>query len=99
VSLIDFTDYVGIPETLVTDGAAEFTGKHTDFIKQARRMWIKLHTAEQGRKNQKQSCGGMGNWFFIKALEATDAEEKCLFSVVGLWSSIWSQVVNKNVMW
>jgi hypothetical protein len=35
-SLIDFTDDVGIPETLVTDGATEFTGKHTDFIKQPR---------------------------------------------------------------
>jgi hypothetical protein len=35
-SLIDFTDDVGIPETLVMDGATEFTGKHTDFIKQAR---------------------------------------------------------------
>jgi hypothetical protein len=35
-SLIDFTDDVGIPETLVTDGATEFTGRHTDFIKQAR---------------------------------------------------------------
>jgi hypothetical protein len=33
------------------DGATEFTGKHTDFIKQARQMQIKLHTAEQGRKN------------------------------------------------
>jgi hypothetical protein len=52
-SLIDFTDDVGIPETLVMDGATKFTGKHTDFIKQARRMQIKLHTAEQGRKNRK----------------------------------------------
>jgi hypothetical protein len=51
-SLIDFTDDVGIPETLVTDGVTEFICKHTDFIKQARRMRIKLHTAEQGRKNQ-----------------------------------------------
>jgi hypothetical protein len=51
-SLIDFTDDVGIPETLVMDGVTEFTGKHTDFIKQARQMWIKLHTAEQGRTNQ-----------------------------------------------
>jgi hypothetical protein len=52
-SLIDFTDDVlGIRETLVMDGATEFTGKHTDFIKQARQMRIKLHTAEQGRKNQ-----------------------------------------------
>jgi hypothetical protein len=51
-SLIDFTDDVSIPETLVMDGATEFTGKHTDFIKQARRMRIKLHIGEQGRKNQ-----------------------------------------------
>jgi hypothetical protein len=35
-SLIDFTDDVGIPETLVMDGTTEFTGKHTDFVKQAR---------------------------------------------------------------
>jgi hypothetical protein len=34
--LIDFTDDIGIPETLVTDGVTEFTGKHTDFFKQAR---------------------------------------------------------------
>jgi hypothetical protein len=55
-SLIDFTDDVGILETLVMDGATEFTGKHTDFIKQARKMWIKLHTAEQGRKNQNHAA-------------------------------------------
>jgi hypothetical protein len=29
-SLVDFTDDVGIPERLVTDGATEFTGRHTD---------------------------------------------------------------------
>jgi hypothetical protein len=55
-SLIDFTDDVGIPETLGMDGVTEFTGKHTDFIKQARRMRIKLHTAEQGRKNQNHAA-------------------------------------------
>jgi hypothetical protein len=65
-SLIDFTDDVGIPETLVMDGVTEFT-------------------AEQGRKNQTP--------------EATDAEEKCLFSVVGLRISIQRRVDNKNVMW
>jgi hypothetical protein len=43
-SLIDFTDDVGIPESLVTDGASEFTGVNTEFIKEARRMRIKLHT-------------------------------------------------------
>jgi hypothetical protein len=51
-SLIDFMDDVHIHETLVTDGMTEFTGKHTDFIKQAQQMQIKLHMAKQGRKNQ-----------------------------------------------
>jgi hypothetical protein len=32
--LIDFTDDIGILETLLMDSATEFTGKHTDFIKQ-----------------------------------------------------------------
>jgi hypothetical protein len=51
-SLIEFMDDVGIPERLVTDGATEFTGRHTEFVKEARRMRILLHTTEQGRKNQ-----------------------------------------------
>jgi hypothetical protein len=55
-SLIDFTDDVGIPEMLMMDGATEFTGRHTDFIKQARQMRIKLHMAEQRRKNQNHAA-------------------------------------------
>jgi hypothetical protein len=54
--LIDFTDDVGIPERLVTDGATEFTGRHTEFVKEARRMRILLHTTEQGRKNQNNAA-------------------------------------------
>ena len=55
-SLIDFTDDVGIPERLVTDGATEFTGRHTEFVKEARRMRIMLHTTEQGCKNQNHAA-------------------------------------------
>jgi hypothetical protein len=54
--LIDFMDDVGIPEMLMTGGATEFTGRHTDFIKQAQQMRIKLHMAEQGRKNQNHAA-------------------------------------------
>jgi hypothetical protein len=39
-SLINFTDNVGIPEHLVTDGAGEFTGKNMEFVKEARQMRI-----------------------------------------------------------
>ena len=55
-SLVDFTDDVGIPEMLTTDGAGEFTGRNTNFVKEARRMRIKLHTTEQGRKNQNHAA-------------------------------------------
>ena len=55
-SLVDFTDDVGIPEMLTTDGAGEFTGRNTNFIKEARCMRIKLHTMEQGRKNQNHAA-------------------------------------------
>jgi DNA-binding transcriptional regulator PaaX len=56
-SLIEFTDNVGIPERLITDGATEFTGQHTEFVKEARQMRIMLHTTEQGRKNQNHAAG------------------------------------------
>jgi hypothetical protein len=55
-SLIEFTDDVRIPERLVTDGATKFTGRHTVFVKEARRMRILLHTTEQGCKNQNHAA-------------------------------------------
>ena len=66
--LFDFTDDVGIPENLVTDGAGEFTGRATEFAKEAHRMRIKLHTSEQGHKNQKPSSGSR-DWILGKTLE------------------------------
>jgi hypothetical protein len=55
-SLVNFTDDVGIPERLITDGATKFTGQHTEFVKEAQRMTIMLHTTEQGRKNQNHAA-------------------------------------------
>ena len=55
-SLVDFTDDVGIPEILITDGAGEFTGKNTEFVKHARRMRMILRTMEQGWKNQNHAA-------------------------------------------
>ena len=51
-SLIEFTDDVGIPERLITNSTMEFTGRHTEFIKEVQWMRNILHTTEQGRKNQ-----------------------------------------------
>jgi hypothetical protein len=56
-SLVDFTDDVGIPERLVKDGATEFTGWHTEFVKEAQLMRIMLlHTTKQGRRNQNHAA-------------------------------------------
>ena len=55
-SLVDFAYDVGITTHLVTDGAGEFTGRATEFVKEAHRMRIRLHTSEQGGKNQKQAA-------------------------------------------
>ena len=55
-SLIDFTDDIGIPENLVTDQAGEFTGKNTLFVREARKMRIRLFHTEKGRKNQNHAA-------------------------------------------
>jgi hypothetical protein len=55
-SLVEFTDDVGNPKVLVTDNAGEFTGRSTKFVKEARRIRIKLHTTEQGQKNQNHAA-------------------------------------------
>jgi hypothetical protein len=48
--------HVGIPESLVHNGTGEFTGKHKEFVKEARKMHIKTHTMEQGWKNQNHAA-------------------------------------------
>ena len=55
-SLIEFTYNVRIPDFLVTDGMTEFTGKNTEFVKEAWCMCIHLHTTEQGQKNQNHAA-------------------------------------------
>ena len=42
--LVNFTDDVGIPTGLVMDSAGGFTGEEKQFIKEACRMQIQLHT-------------------------------------------------------
>ena len=54
--LIEFTNDVGIPDLLVTNGVTKFTGKGTEFGKEACCMCIHLHTTEQGQKNQNHAA-------------------------------------------
>ena len=55
-SLIEFTNDVGIPDHLITNGVTEFTGKGTEFLKEAHHMCIHLHTTKQGQKNQNHAA-------------------------------------------
>jgi hypothetical protein len=51
-ALTEFTDDVGIPDTLLSDGAAEVVGPKTDFMKEVNRLKIRLRRSEAGRSNQ-----------------------------------------------
>ena len=51
-ALTEFSDNVGIPDVLLSDGAAELTGRHTEFMKEVNRLKIKLRRSEVGRSNQ-----------------------------------------------
>ena len=55
-ALRSFTEDVGIPDTLIADLAGEQSGQHTDFVKQARHLRIRLHHTEKGRKNQNHTA-------------------------------------------
>jgi hypothetical protein len=66
------------------DGAGEFTGRQTDFNKHVWRMWIKLSTTEQGRKNQNHAAECEIGFLARHCLEIRNAEEKGTNLIVGL---------------
>ena len=84
-SLIEFTDDVGIPDRLVTDGATEFTGRHTEFVKEARHMRISL-TYHGTRTQESEPPGRTRNWILREALEIADDEKECSQTTMGLRS-------------
>jgi hypothetical protein len=54
----EFTYNVGMPGTLLSDGAAEVTGQHTDFMKEVNRLKIRLRRSEAGQSNQNYAAEG-----------------------------------------
>jgi hypothetical protein len=47
-SLDLFVDDVGVPQRLWCDGAAEMTGRKTEFQKTVRKCWMRMEIAEAG---------------------------------------------------
>ena len=52
-ALTEFTDDVGIPDTLLSDGAPEIVGPKTEFMKEVHRLQVRIKRSEVGRSNQK----------------------------------------------
>jgi hypothetical protein len=50
--LTEMEQDVGVPDELIADQAGETTGKNTEWMKEVRRLKIKMSWAEAGRKNQ-----------------------------------------------
>jgi hypothetical protein len=51
-ALTEFANDVGIPNSLLSDGALEIVGPRTDFRKEVDRLKIRLKRSEVGRSNQ-----------------------------------------------
>ena len=51
-ALTEFVDDVGIPDSLLSDGAPEMVGPKTNFMKEVNRLKIRLKRSEVGRSNQ-----------------------------------------------
>ena len=49
--LTEMEQDVGVPDELIADQAGETTGKNTEWMKEVRRLKIKMRWAEAGRKN------------------------------------------------
>jgi hypothetical protein len=60
-TLVDFTDDVGILERLVTDGAIEFTGRHSHRINHRSATDAHHVTCDETRTPESESCDGMRN--------------------------------------
>jgi hypothetical protein len=50
--LTKFVDDVGIPDSLLSDGAPKMIGQRTKFMKDVNRFKIRLRRSEVGRSNQ-----------------------------------------------
>ena len=55
-ALTEFADDVGIPDSLLSNGAPEVVGPRTEFMKEVNRLKIKLKRSEVGRSNQNYSA-------------------------------------------
>jgi hypothetical protein len=55
-ALTEFSDDVGIPDLLMTDGAPEIVGPGTEFMKEANCLKVRMRRSEVGRSNQNHAA-------------------------------------------
>ena len=95
--LIDFTDDVGIPEMLVTDGASEFTGESTEFVKHVSMHACSL-ACNRSRSQESEPSGRAWDWNPFKMSQALHAEEESTKMAMGLWCHMWKWITYSHVM-
>jgi hypothetical protein len=78
---------VGVQDKLIADQAGETIGKSTEWMKEVRRLKIKMRWAEAGRKNQntqaEQKIGKLK-----KRWKTEMTQRRVTKTVMGLWFSI-----------
>ena len=82
-SLVDFTDDVGIPERLVTEGAGQFTSKGKQFCERGV-SHADTVTHQQTGSEELDSCSRARDWVTCKATETPNAKEKVTKAALGL---------------
>ena len=72
--LVDFTNDVGIPEMLTTEGAGEFTGRNTNFVRG--QMYANQVTHDRAGTKEPEPCSRMRDRDPIEVMEVEDVKEK-----------------------
>ena len=85
-SLIEFTDDVGIPERLITDGAMEFTGRH----RICKRSMPYAHpiTYNGTRPKEPKPCSGAQEQLPSQKMETAHGQEESPEEALGFWTGL-----------
>ena len=89
-ALTEFADDVGIPDTLLSDGAPGMVGPKTEFMKEVNRLKIRLKRSEVGRSNQN----------YAAEREIGELKKRWRNRMfMGLWPSLRDEYLEQNPAW
>ncbi len=103
-ALTEFADDVGIPDSLLSDGAPEVIGPKTDFMKEVNRLKIRLKRSEACRPRSRcrsyhacwegkwddKSCRIIHESIDCRSTLQLVSAHYVLINALGYWSSVWA---------